>query len=334
MARMRAIKVEKPGSDFRLVQVEIPEPRKNEVLVKVEACGVCRGDAIVKEGIFPGLTYPRIPGHEVIGTVAALGSGVEGWSIGQRVGIGWRGGSCRKCPACRQGDFRACEQPLTTGISVDGGYADYMTARVEVLAPIPAELSSAEAAPLLCAGRTTFAALRSSNARAGDLVAIQGLGGLGHLAVQYAAKMGFRPVALSRGKEKEAAALKLGAVRYLDAETTEAATELKQMGGAKVIICTAPNARSIAGVLAGLSRNGQAVLTAASREPLQIPPGLLIGSGRSIVGSGAGEPGDAIGFSVQAKVLPIVECFPLEDAAKAYEKMMAAKVHFRSVLKM
>jgi len=334
MALMRAVQVQKPGGDFRLVQIEIPEPRENEVLVKVEACGVCRGDAIVKDGVFPGLTYPRIPGHEAIGTIAVLGGGVEGWSVGQRVGIGWRGGSCRKCPACRRGDFWSCEQPLTTGISVDGGYADYMTARVEVLAPIPAELSSAQAAPLLCAGRTTFAALRSSNAKAGDLVAIQGLGGLGHLAVQYAAKMGFRPVVLSRGKDKEAAALRLGAIRYIDAETTDAVAELRQMGGAKVILCTAPNAKLISGILGGLSRNGQAVLTAASREPLQIPSGLLIGSGRSIVGSGVGQPGDAITFSVQANVMPIVECFPLEQTAQAYEKMTAAKVHFRSVLKM
>jgi len=334
MAFMRAIQIEKPGGDFHLVQVEIPEPRGNEVLVKVEACGVCRGDAIVKEGTFPGLAYPRIPGHEVVGTIAALGAAVDGWSIGQKVGIGWRGGSCQKCPACRRGDFWSCEQLLTTGISVDGGYAEYMTARVEVLVPVPGELSSVEAAPLLCAGRTTFAALRSSNAKAGDLVAVQGLGGLGHLAVQYAAKMGFRTVAVSRGKEKEAAALKLGAVRYIDAEAVDAAVELRQMGGAKVILCTAPNAKSISGILAGLGRNGQAVLTAAGREPLLIPPGLLVGSGRSIVGSGAGEPGDAIRFSVHAKVLPLVEFFPLEQAAQAYEKMISSKVHFRSVLKM
>ncbi len=334
MARMKAIQIEKPGGDFKLVEIELPQPRENEVLVKVEACGVCHGDAIVKDGTFPGLSYPRIPGHEVIGTIAKLGSGVEGWALGKRVGIGWHGGHCFKCPACMRGDFWACEHSLTTGISVDGGYAEYMIARFEVLISIPEELSSVEGAPLLCAGRTTFAALRSSNARAGDLVAIQGLGGLGHLAVQYAARMGFRTIVLSRGRDKESLAYKLGAHEYVDAQAAEPAKELKRMGGAKVILCTAPNAQAISGAIGGLGRNGQAVIVAAGREPLQIPAGLLIGAGRSIVGSGAGEPGDAIKFSVLTKVIPMVEVFPLEQAAQAYEKMMSAKVHFRSVLKM
>lgn len=334
MARMRAVQVDKPGGDFNLVEIDIPKPRENEVLVKVEACGVCRGDAIVKEGTFPGLKYPRIPGHEVIGAIAETGRDVEGWSIGQRIGVGWHGGHCFKCPACRRGDFWACEHSLTTGISVDGGYAEYMIVRSEVLVAIPEELSSVEGAPLLCAGRTTFAALRSSNARPGDLVAIQGLGGLGHLAVQYAVKMGFRTVVLSRGREKEALAYKLGAHKYVDAEATDAVAELRQMGGAKVMLCTAPNAKAISGVIGGLGRNGQAVIVAAGREPLQVPTGLLIGSGRSIVGSGAGEPGDALRFSMLTKVMPMVEVFPLEQAAQAYEKMISAKVHFRAVLKM
>jgi D-arabinose 1-dehydrogenase-like Zn-dependent alcohol dehydrogenase len=331
---MRAVQVDKPGGDFNLVEIDIPKPRENEVLVKVEACGVCRGDAIVKEGTFPGLKYPRIPGHEVIGAIAETGRDVEGWSIGQRIGVGWHGGHCFKCPACRRGDFWACEHSLTTGISVDGGYAEYMIVRSEVLVAIPEELSSVEGAPLLCAGRTTFAALRSSNARPGDLVAIQGLGGLGHLAVQYAVKMGFRTVVLSRGREKEALAYKLGAHKYVDAEATDAVAELRQMGGAKVMLCTAPNAKAISGVIGGLGRNGQAVIVAAGREPLQVPTGLLIGSGRSIVGSGAGEPGDALRFSMLTKVMPMVEVFPLEQAAQAYEKMISAKVHFRAVLKM
>jgi len=334
MARMRAIRVDKPGGEFNLVEIEIPAPRENEILVKVEACGVCRGDAIVKDGTFPGLSYPRIPGHEVIGTIAGIGQGIDGLALGQRVGIGWHGGHCFKCPACRRGEFWACEHSLTTGISVDGGYAEYMIARSEVLVSIPDELSSVEGAPLLCAGRTTFAALRSSNAKAGDLVAIQGLGGLGHLAVQYAVRMGFRTIVLSRGHEKEALAIKLGAHQYIDAEATDAANELKKMGGAKVVLCTAPNAKAISSAIAGLGRNGQAVIVAAGREPLQIPPGLLIGAGRSIIGSGAGEPGDAIKFSVLTKVIPMVEVFPLDQAAQAYEKMMSAKVHFRAVLKM
>jgi D-arabinose 1-dehydrogenase-like Zn-dependent alcohol dehydrogenase len=330
---MKAVQVGRPGGDFIVAEIDVPEPNENEVLVKVEACGVCHGDAIVKDGTFPGLSYPRIPGHEVIGTIAGLGRGVGGWGVGQRVGIGWRGGSCRKCPACARGDFSACERPLTTGISLDGGYAEYMIARTEVLVLMPEELPSVEAAPLLCAGRTTFAALRNSCARPGDLVAIQGLGGLGHLAVQYAVNMGFRTVVLSRGREKEAFAFRLGASRYIDTETNDATKVLMQMGGARVILCTAPDAKAISGLVAGLGRNGQVVLTAAGKEPLQIPPGLLIGSGRSIVGSGAGEPGDAIRFSVLANVMPLVEVFPLDQAARAYEKMMSSKVHFRSVLK-
>jgi D-arabinose 1-dehydrogenase-like Zn-dependent alcohol dehydrogenase len=331
---MRAVHVSKAGGDFELVQREIPEPGAGEALIKVEACGVCHGDAIVKEGTFPGIRYPRIPGHEVIGSIAKLGPGTEFFKPGTRVGVGWRGGHCGSCPACRRGDFRACENPLTTGISTDGGYAEYMIARAEVLLSIPDELESIAGAPLLCAGRTTFSALRSSVAAAGDLVAIQGLGGLGHLALQYAVKMGFKTVVLSRGKSKENLAMRLGAYRFIDTVSSDPVKELKGLGGAKVILCTAPNSKAISELIAGLGRGGQAVIVGAARDMLQFPAHLLIGSGRSIIGSGAGEIADAVSFSIFAGIIPMVEVFPLEKAAEAYEKMMNATVHFRSVIKM
>lgn len=334
MATMRAVQVGRPGGEFEPVQREIPEPKAGEVLIKVEACGVCHGDAIVKDGTFPGIEYPRIPGHEVIGTIAKTGPGTDDFRIGERVGVGWHGGHCGRCAACRRGDFGACESSMTTAISTDGGYAEYMVARSEVPLPIPAELDPVAGAPLLCAGRTTFGALRGSNAKAGDLVAIQGLGGLGHLAVQFAVKMGFRTVALSRGTEKKALALRLGAHEYIDTDSTDPVKELKRMGGAKVILCTAPNAKAVSELVGALGRNGQAVIVGAARDMLQVHPGMLIGGGRSIVGSGAGEVGDAVDFSILAGIVPMVEVFPLEQAALAYEKMMTAKVHFRSVLKM
>ncbi|MGO8695419.1 MAG: alcohol dehydrogenase catalytic domain-containing protein [Rectinemataceae bacterium] len=334
MPTMRAVQVSGPGGEFELVRREIPDPGAGEVLIKVEACGVCHGDAIVKEGHFPGLQYPRIPGHEVIGTIAALGSAVGGFRVGERVGVGWHGGHCHTCSSCRRGDFWGCENSLTTGISIDGGYAEYMAARSEVLIRIPDELESVAGAPLLCAGRTTYGALRNSKAQAGDLVAVQGLGGLGHLALQYAVKMGFRTFVVSRGREKEALAFRLGAHGYIDAEAGDPVKELKRLGGAKVILCTAPDAKAVSEIVGGLARGGQAVIVAAAGGMLQIPASLLIGGGRSIVGSGAGDIEDAINFSMLAKIVPMVETFPLERAAEAYDKMMKAKVRFRSVLKM
>ena len=334
MALMKAVQVSRAGGDFEIVHREIPEPGADEVRIKVEACGVCHGDAIVKDGTFPGLRYPRIPGHEVIGAIEKLGPGTDFFKAGDRVGVGWRGGHCGSCPACRRGDFRGCENPLSTGISIDGGYAEYMIARAEVLLPIPGHLESVAAAPLLCAGRTTFSALKSSVATAGDLVAIQGLGGLGHLALQYAVKMGFKTVVLSRGKSKQDLAMSLGAHLYIDTASSDPVKELRALGGAKVILCTAPNSKAVSELLGGLGRGGQAVIVAAARDPLQVPAHLLIGSGRSIIGSGAGEIADALGFSILAGIIPMVEVFPLERAAEAYEKMMNATVHFRSVLQM
>ncbi len=330
---MRAIQVRAPGSDFELVQKEIPEPKEHEVLLKVEACGICHGDAIVKQGYFPGLQYPRTPGHEVVGTIAKLGSESRYWKLGQRVGVGWRGGHCNKCNSCLKGDYWACESPLATGISIDGGYAEYMVARMEVLTAIPDEISSAEAAPLLCAGATTLGALKSSSAKGGDLIAIHGFGGLGHLALQFAVRLGLKPVVISRGKEKEELARKLGAKIYIDSNTANAANELMKLGGARVIICTAPNSKAIGELVGGLARNGQLIIITYVDEPIEISPSQLMRGVRSVAGWVGGNATDTLNFSVHTHVLPMVEVFPLEQAALAFERMMSAKVHFRAVLK-
>lgn len=333
MPLMKAIQVSKPGAGFEMVSVPIPEPKENEVLIKVQACGVCHGDALVLEGRFPGLKYPRIPGHEVIGTIAKAGSRVVQWKEGQRVGVGWHGGHCFKCRACLNGDFWACENSLTTGISTDGGFAEYMVAREEVLVSIADELDSIASAPILCAGRTTFGALKNSGAKGGDLVAVHGLGGLGHLAVQYAVKLGFKTVVISHSKEKEVLAYKLGAHVYIDTNHKDAAKELSKMGGARVILCTAPNGDAISGLVNGLGRNGQIIIVTGTSDTLHIPSFLLLGGGRSVGGWVGGSPEEALNFSLLTKVFPMVEIFPLEDAAIAFQKMMDSKVHFRAVLK-
>jgi len=334
MPFMKAIQISGPGAGFDLVNVAIPVPKENEVLIKVQACGVCHGESILTEGgHYPGLKYPRIPGHEVIGVITKRGSRVVRWEEGQRVGVGWHGGHCFKCAACRRGDFWACENSLTTGISTDGGYAEYMTAREEVLVRIPEEMDSIESAPILCAGRTTFGALKNSGAKAGELVAIHGLGGLGHLAVQYAVKMGFRTVVISRSKEKKFLAYKLGADSYIDSNKTDPAKELMKMGGARVILCTAPNGDAISGLVSGLGRNGQIIIVTGTSDTLHIPSSLLLGGGRSVGGWVGGSVEEAIEFSLLTKVLPMVEVFELEDAAIAFERMMKSKVHFRAVLK-
>jgi D-arabinose 1-dehydrogenase-like Zn-dependent alcohol dehydrogenase len=334
MNLMKAIQVSAPGGDFELVQKEIPEPGNNEVLIKVEACGICHGDSVAKEGHFPGIKYPIIPGHEVVGIVDKTGSMITNWKAGLRVGVGWHGGHCGQCSSCRRGEFGACENSLTTGLHLDGGYAEYMIARPEAIVNIPDELNATDAAPLLCAGRTTFGALKLSGAQGGDLVAIHGLGGLGHLAVQYSVKLGFKTVVLSRGKEKEDLAYKLGAHLYIDTEAGDAAKQLSILGGARVILCTAPNSKAISDLISGLGRNGQAIVVTGAREPIQVSPMLLLGGQRSIRGFVSGNIEDTINFSILTKVIPMVEVFPLEQAALAYEKMMTAKVYFRSVLKM
>jgi D-arabinose 1-dehydrogenase-like Zn-dependent alcohol dehydrogenase len=334
MPVMKVMQVPTPGADFELAHKDIPEPKANEVLLKVEACGICHGDALAKEGHFPGLHYPRIPGHEVVGVIEQLGSPSSHWQVGQRVGVGWHGGHCFQCAACRRGEFGACEQMLTTGLSTDGGYAEYMVARLEALTAIPNGLSSVEAAPFLCAGSTTLGALRHSAAQGGDLVAIQGLGGLGHLAVQYAVKLGFQTVALSRGKDKEELALKLGAHHYFDTTTVDPAQALMQLGGARVILCTAPNSQAISALVGGLGRNGQLMIVTYANEPIQFAPALLMRGGRSISGWVGGNAGDTLRFSLLTHIRPLVEVFPLEQAALAYERMMTAQVHFRAVLQM
>ena len=334
MPKMKAIQVSAPDADFKLVNIDIPVPKQNEVLIKVQACGICHGDLLIKEGHFPGLTYPRIPGHEVVGTIEKLGPQTKYWMVGQRVGIGWHGGHCGFCAACRNGEFGSCDNSMVTGLSMDGGYAEYMIARMEVLTSIPDELSSVDAAPLLCAGRTTYGALKSSKLEGGDLVAVHGLGGLGHLAVQFAVKLGAKVAVISRGKEKEQLAKKLGAHYYIDSNAVNAAQELTKLGGAKVILCTAPNSKSMAELIKGLARNGQMVIVTYSNEPMIIPPGQLMRGQRSIRGWVGGTPEEAIKFSVFSGVKPMIEVFPLEQAASAFEKMMTAKVHFRAVLKM
>jgi D-arabinose 1-dehydrogenase-like Zn-dependent alcohol dehydrogenase len=331
---MKAVQIKSPGSDFELVHKEIPKPKENEVLIKVEACGVCHGDAIVKEGRFPGLQYPRIPGHEVVGIIDQLGSKSKYWKVGQRVGVGWHGGHCFQCPACKNSEFDACEDSLTTGITTDGGYAEFMVARMEALNSIPDGLDPVEAAPLLCAGRTTFGALENSVAEGGDLVAIHGLGGLGHLALQFAVKLGFETVVLSRGTEKETLARRLGAHHFIDTNTTDASKELMNLGGAKVILCTAPNGKAISELVNGLGRNGQMIIVTYVNEMIQLSPGNLMRGSRSIMGWVGGHPEDALRFSILTGVRPMVEVFPLDQVALAFNKMMSGKVHFRSVLKM
>jgi len=333
MPLMKAIQVKAPGADFELVQKEIPEPKEHEVLLKVHACGVCHGDAIVKQGYFPGLQYPRTPGHEVVGTIVKLGSESHYWKVGQRVGVGWRGGHCMHCKSCLKGEFWACESPLATGISSDGGYAEYMVTRMDVLTAIPEELSSVEAAPLLCAGATTLGALKSSSVKGGDLIAIQGFGGLGHLALQFAVRLGLKTAVISRGIDKEVLARKLGANIYLDTNKVNAAEELIKLGGARAIFCTAPNSKAISGLIDGLARGGQLIIITFVNEPMQISPTQLMRAVRSVSGWVGGNAADTINFSVLTHVVPMVEVFPLEQAAVAFERMMTAKVHFRAVLK-
>lgn len=337
MSKMKAVQVSKAGGDFELVEREIPEPAKNEIRIKVEACGICHSDAFIKDGTYPGIEYPRIPGHEVIGRVDKLGDNVTKWKTGQRVGVGWHGGHCSECDACRRGDFINCENAKITGLSYDGGYAEYMVAPQEAVASVPDELDSAQAAPLLCAGITTYNALRNSAAQAGDLVAVQGIGGLGHLGVQFASKMGFETVALSRGTDKKQLAFELGADHYIDTKSDDAAQKLQELGGAKVILAAAPNSKAMSSVIGGLGREGQLMIVAASGEPVEVPPFALIGGRKSITGWPSGharDSEDTLKFSALKKTLPMVETYPLEKAAEAYERMITNQARFRVVLTM
>ncbi len=337
MARMRAVQVGAAGGPLELVEREIPNPGPGEARVRIEACGICHSDAFTKDGVFPGIHYPRVPGHEIAGRIDALGPDTVPWAVGQRVGVGWYGGHCGHCPQCRRGDFVTCREGRIPGISYDGGYADYMIAPVQALAAIPDELAAAEAAPLLCAGITTFNALRNSGTRAGDLVAVLGIGGLGHLAVQFAARMGFHTVAIARGQDKKALALQLGASRYLDSQAEDVAAELAGMGGARVILATVTNAKAMSAVIDGLGIGGKLLVVGASAEPIEVSPLQLIGRRASVQGwpSGvAADSEDALAFSALAKVAPMIETFPLDRAAAAYERMMSGAARFRVVLTM
>lgn len=337
MASMRAVQVSAPGEGFELVERDIPAAGKGEVRVKVEACGICHSDALVRDGLFPGIAYPRVPGHEVAGVVDEVGEDVTAWTRGERVGVGWYGGHCFHCASCRRGDFIGCENGRITGISYDGGYAEYLVAPQEALARIPDVLGAVDAAPLLCAGITTYNALRNSGARPGDLVAVQGLGGLGHLGVQYARKMGFQTVALSRGRDKEELALKLGADGYIDAEASDPAEALSRMGGARVILATAPHSPTISRVVNGLGINGKLLVVAASADPIEVSPLQLISGRRSIQGWPSGQAQDSedtMRFSALTGVRPMVETFPLERADEAYDRMIGNHARFRVVLKM
>ena len=288
MPKMRAAQISRPKGPFELVEREIPAPQAGTVRIKVQACWICHSDSFTKDGVFPFIQYPRVPGHEIAGIIDAIGPNVQGWSVGDRVGVGWYGGHCNVCDACRHGDFMLCIKGKVPGVTFDGGYAEYMIAPVESLASMPAELSSVEAAPLLCAGITTFNALRNSGARAGDAVAILGIGGLGHLAVQFAAKMGFKTIAIARGKDKEALAKKLGAHHYIDSEKQDVAAELTKLGGAKVILATVTQGKAISPVIEGLSNNGKLIVVGISQDPIEVSSLSLIGKRRSIQGWPAG----------------------------------------------
>lgn len=331
------MQVQEAGGKFVMVEKDIPKPAANEVLIKVEACGICHSDAFVKEGHFPGIAYPRTPGHEVIGRIEACGSEVHHLQQGQRVGVGWHGGHCFVCDSCRRGDFISCQNAKICGISYDGGYAEYLTAPHEAIALVPDDLDSAEAAPLLCAGITVYNALRNAGAQAGDVVAVQGIGGLGHLAVQYAVKMGFRTVAISSSDSKKDLAASLGAHQYINASAESAAEALQKLGGAKIIITTAPNAQAMTSVVDGLSRNGKLLMVAATPEPMQVSSFQLLMGRKSIAGWPSGtaiDSEDTLNFSVLSDVKPQIEKYPLEKANEAYEKMITNKARFRVVLTM
>lgn len=337
MKTMRAVQVSRPKAPFEIVEREIPEPGPGWVRIKVQACGICHSDSLTKEGGFPLVKYPRVPGHEVAGIVDAVGSGVARWAPGQRVGVGWHGGNCGYCDPCRRGDFFAC-QTFTeiTGITYDGGYGEYMVARAEALAVVPNELSPVDAAPLMCAGVTTFNCLRNSGARPGELVGVLGLGGLGHLGVQYAARAGYRTVAIARGKDKEALARELGAQHYIDSQAQDPAAELRNLGGAKVILATVTNGDAMAAVVGGLGTDGRLMVIGAAPS-LTVSPDQMIGGRLAVKAWYSGtsiDSQDTLAFSVLANVRSMNEIFPLERVAEAYERMMSGHARFRVVLTM
>ena len=337
MTKMKAVQVPKPGGDFQIVEKEIPQPPAGHVRIKVQACGVCHSDVIAKEGMFPGIQYPRVPGHEVAGVIDELGAGVAHWNKGQRVGVGWHGGQCGWCIACRRGEFGNCQNLKIAGISYDGGYQEYMLAPIEALAAIPESLDAAEAGPLLCAGITTFNALRHSGALPSDLVAVQGIGGLGHLGVQFANKFGYRVAAIGRGPENAALAKKLGAHIYIDSKAVNAAEELQKLGGARVILATAPSSKSMSELFGGLGMNGTLLVVGAAPEAIEVTPIQLIFGYKSLQGWSSGIPTDSedtLRFAELTGVRAMIEKYPLEKAAEGYARMMSGQAQFRVVLTM
>jgi D-arabinose 1-dehydrogenase-like Zn-dependent alcohol dehydrogenase len=332
---MKAVQVSKPGGNFEVVDRPIPQPGRGQVRIKVEACGICHSDALVKEGLWPGLQYPRVPGHEIAGRIDAIGPHVTLWKPGQRVGVGWHGGHCFQCDPCRRGDFILCKFEKITAIHFDGGYAEYMIAPAEAVAAMPDDLPAAEAAPLMCAGITVYNSLRNAGARAGDLVAVQGIGGLGHLGIQYARQMGFRTVAIGRGKDKEALAKKLGAHEYVDTNSGPPVEALQKLGGARLILATAPDSKSISALVDGLAAGGKLLVIGAGSESLTVTPLQLISARKAIQGWPSGtakDSEDTLQFSSFTGVRPMIERYPLEKAAEAYDQMISGRARFRVVL--
>lgn len=336
-SKSRVMQVPEAGADFELVERDVPEPGRGEALVRVEACGVCHSDMYAKLGLFPGVTFPAVPGHEIAGRVEALGEGVEGWETGQRVGVGWFGGNCGWCEPCRRGQFLSCRNMGIPGVTMDGGYADHVVVRAGALASMPDDLDAAEAAPLLCAGVTTFNALRRSGALGGDLVAVLGVGGLGHLGVQFAARLGFETVAIARGTDKEELARELGAHHYIDSTAGNPGEALAELGGASVILATVTASDAMTACLGGLAPGGKMIVVGASPDPIEVPPTALIGGQQSVAGHASGtsmDSEDTLGFSALSGVRARIETMPLERANEAYERMMSGDARFRMVLTM
>jgi D-arabinose 1-dehydrogenase-like Zn-dependent alcohol dehydrogenase len=337
VATMKVAQIDKPGSGFKIVEREIPKPGAGQVRIKVQACGVCHSDTFTVEGAWPGIQYPRSPGHEVAGMVDEVGAGISAWKKGQRVGVGWHGGQDNTCPECRRGDFRNCRNLKIPGISYDGGYQQYMVAPVEALAAMPESLKDAEAAPLLCAGVTTYNALRHSGALPGDLVAVQGIGGLGHLGIQFANKFGYKVAAVGRGPDNATLAKKLGAHEYIDSKATNAAQALQKLGGARVILATAPSSKAMSELIDGLGPNGKFLVIGAAFDPIEVTPIQLISGSKSLQGWAAGTPADSedtLNFAALSGVRPMIETYPLEKAGEAYARMMSGHAEFRVVLTM
>ncbi len=336
MAKMQAVQVTRPGS-LELAERDVPDPAQGEVRVRIEACGVCHSDSLTVEGQLPGLSFPRIPGHEIAGVIDALGAGVVGWRAGQRVGVGWFGGHCGHCEPCRRGWLIDCRNLRIPGVSYDGGYAEAMVAPADALAALPDDLGAADAAPLLCAGVTTFNALRHSGAMPGDVVAILGIGGLGHLGVQFANKLGFRTVAIARGADEEALSRKLGAHHFIDNAVEDVATALNRLGGARAVLATVTNAKAMSATIDGLAVRGRLVVIGVDPEPIQVSPLQLIGASRSVVGHASGasiNSQDTLAFSALSGVRPMIETMPLARAPEAYARMMRGDARFRMVLTM